>query len=512
MPVLALLMAVAVVSGCALPAMTDRPGSSALSFQYTSDTRLGGAIAPALEDNEGLSGIVPLADPYDAFAARVLLAEGADASLDVQYYIWQNDITGTMLLYSLYRAAERGVRVRLLLDDNGIGDLDDALASMDAHPNIEVRLFNPFVTRSPKWMNYFVAFPRLNHRMHNKSFTADNQAAIIGGRNIADEYFGVGEGALFTDLDVLAVGPIVDRLSSDFDIYWASDSAYPANLILPEPEDDQLWEIMSNAQALEASDEALEYVEAVERSNFLQNLLTGDLAFTWAPVTMVSDDPSKALQEADKEDLLSEQLKVALGEPAELVTLVSPYFVPGKRGVDIFRKLEERGVDVRILTNSLQANDVAMVHAGYAKYRKPLLEAGVELYEMRPQGDRESVERRLTQGLSGSSSSSLHAKTFAIDGETLFVGSFNFDPRSTNLNTELGFLIESEKLAGQLDTYFDERVPMVAYEVMLDDDGDLEWIERNGDEVVRHDHDPESGPFKRMMVIFFSLMPIESML
>ncbi|QSP96450.1 phospholipase D family protein [Marinobacter salinisoli] len=512
MPVLALLMAIIALSGCALPAMKERPGSSALSFQYTSDTRLGGAIEPALKENEGLSGILPLSDPHDAFAARVLLAEGADASLDVQYYIWQNDITGTMLLYSLYRAAERGVRVRLLLDDNGVGDLDDALASMDAHPNIEVRLFNPFVTRNPKWINYLFAFPRLNHRMHNKSFTADNQAAIIGGRNIADEYFGVGEGALFTDLDVLAVGPIVDRLSSDFDIYWASESSYPASLILPEPEEGQLWEVMANARALEASDEAVEYVKAVEGSDFLQNLLTGDQDFTWAPVTMVSDDPSKTLQKADKEDLLSEQLKVALGQPTERVTLVSPYFVPGKRGVEVFRNLEERGVQVRILTNSLQANDVAMVHAGYAKYRKPLLKAGVELYEMRPQGDRESVERRLTQGLSGSSSSSLHAKTFAVDGETLFVGSFNFDPRSTNLNTELGFLIESEQLAARLDTYFEERVPMLAYQVVLDEDSDLEWIERNGDQETRHDHDPGSGVFKRMMVKFFSWMPIESML
>ncbi|WP_308318793.1 phospholipase D family protein [Marinobacter sp. F4206] len=508
------ILAMVMVSlvGCALPAMTERTESVSLPIQQTEDTRLGRAIAPALAEHGDNSGILTLADPFDAFAARVLLAEGADASLDVQYYIWRYDTSGRLLLNALYRAAERGVRVRLLLDDNGISGMDEPLAALDVHPNIEVRLFNPFPTRSAKWLGYLGDFSRLNHRMHNKSFTADNQAAIIGGRNIADEYFGAGYGALFADLDILAIGPIVDELSNDFDRYWASASAYPAELLLPEMGLEELITLMRSAQALEQSPEAAEYVRSVADSTFMTALLKGELRFTWAPVSMVSDDPAKALGESDGDDLMSRQLARALGEPTSSVDLVSPYFIPGKPGLALFRELESKGVEVRVLTNSLEANDVALVHAGYAKYRKPLLEAGVELFELRKLDEGKSVERGLQTGLSGSSSSSLHAKTFAVDGDTLFVGSFNFDPRSTHLNTELGFIIEDRELAAMLETLFEERLASVAYEVVLDDDGDLQWIERNGDEVIRHSHDPEAGAFKRGMVFVFSLLPIEGLL
>lgn len=498
--------------GCALPNIAERTRSEALPPSQTVDTRLGQALAPELATHGENSGVVALDDPHDAFAARVLLAEAADVSLDVQYYIWRSDITGTMLLYALYRAAERGVRVRLLLDDNGIAGLDELLAALDSHPNIEVRLFNPFVVRSPKWLGYLTDFSRLNHRMHNKSFTADNQATVIGGRNVADEYFGAGDAALFADLDVLAVGPVVSKLSADFDRYWSSASAYPAALILAKPEDGALYRQMTVARDRENSDEAAEYVRAIERSQFLEQLLAGGLPFTWVPVTMVSDDPAKALGTARKDDLMSQQLTQALGQPTISVTLVSPYFIPTDAGVDLFRSLERDGVDVRILTNSLAANDVALVHAGYAKYRKPLLQAGVELFELRKLSDGTSAERKLQTGLSGGSSSSLHAKTFAVDGDTVFVGSFNFDPRSTHLNTELGFIMTSRKLAGALDTLFDEQVPLAAYELKLAEDGDVQWLERNGNEVVVHGHDPETGPVKRMMVFLFSLLPIEWML
>lgn len=513
LPAMTMLIVLMVsVAGCALPPLKERPESMALPIEDTTDTRLGQAIAPALEEHGQESGVLPLADPYDAYAARILLAEGADASLDVQYYIWRYDTTGRLMLNALYRAAERGVRVRILVDDNGISGLDEALSALDGHGNIEVRLFNPFAVRSPKWFGYLTDFSRLNHRMHNKSFTADNQATIIGGRNIADEYFGAGQGAWFADLDVLAVGPVVDRMSRDFDRYWTSESAYPADLLLPEVDDDKLAEIIASARALEQSDEAARYAKALEGSNFLKDLLGGNLEFTWAPVSMVSDDPAKALGNTPKDELMSRQLAEALGEPTRSVSLVSPYFIPTDAGVALFRELENNGVEVRILTNSLVANDVAMVHAGYAKYRKPLLKAGVELFEMRRQKEQKSQERSLQRGLSGSSSSSLHAKTFAIDGDTLFVGSFNFDPRSTHLNTELGFIIESRKLAQKLETMFDEQVPQAAYKLELDEDNNLQWIERNDGEVIVHSHEPETGPLKRSMVFLFSLLPIEWML
>ena len=508
----AALAALLTMSGCALPPMTDRTESWAVSPEETADTRLGSPITLLTEAHLGESGVVMLEDAHDAFAARALLAEGADATLDVQYYIWQYDITGTMLLDTLFRAAERGVRVRLLLDDNGISGLDEPLAALDTHPNIEVRLFNPFVVRSPKWIGYLTSFQRLNHRMHNKSFTADNQATIIGGRNVADEYFGAGQGALFADLDVLAIGPVVSELSDDFDRYWSSASAYPAEAILPEAGQQDRAQMLETASECNASSEANEYVCAVAESELLKKLLAGNLEFTWAPVVMVSDDPAKVLGKKPKKGLLSRQMAEAMGSPESSLTLVSPYFIPTKTGVKMFQDMEREGVQVRVLTNSLEANDVAMVHAGYAKYRKPLLEAGVQLFELRKLPGGEPVESELQRSLMGSSSSSLHAKTFAVDGKNLFVGSFNFDPRSVHINTELGFVIESPELTQMMEDRFEEQVRVTAYELVLDEDGDLQWIERNGEEVIRHSHEPGTGFIKRMMVSLFSFLPIESLL
>src|SRR5690554_1770604 len=227
---------------------------------------------------------------------------------------------------------------------------------------------------------------------------------------------------------------------------------------------------------------------------------------------MVSDDPAKVLGKKPKNGSMSRQLAEAMGNPEHSITLVSPYFIPTKAGVEIFRSLEQQGIHVRVLTNSLEANDVAMVHAGYAKYRKPLLEAGVQLFELRKVPGEEPAERKLQGNLMGSSSSSLHAKTFTVDGERLFVGSFNFDPRSVHINTELGFVIESPKLTQVVENHFEEQVRITAYELVLDEGVDLQWIERNGGEEIRHSHDPGTGLLKRMMVSIFAFLPIEHLL
>lgn len=501
------------LTGCALPSLENRSSSEALSPEQTKDTRLGQVIHPDVSRKPDRSGIAPLEDPLDAFAARALLAQASDRSLDVQYYIWQDDMAGNLLLHALYKAAKRGVRVRLLLDDNGISGMDPSLAALDQHPNVEVRLFNPFVVRRPKMLGYLTDFPRLNHRMHNKSFTADNQATVIGGRNIADAYFGIGSGALFADLDIVAVGPIVDRMSQDFDRYWASDAAYPAERLLPAASTEDLATLGARGAALAQSEAAQRFIDAIETSRFLEDLTARELAFTWAPVEMVSDDPAKALGKQEPDGLLSRQLVKALGTPEHSVTLVSPYFVPGQAGVDLFRELEKKGVEVQILTNSLAANDVALVHSGYAKYRKPLLRAGVELFEMRATGLGEGHEKPPeSPGLFGSSTSSLHAKTFAIDGETLFVGSFNFDPRSTHINTELGFLIESPELASTMESRFSDQVALTAYQVVLTPGGELRWLDITGDETRRHSREPNTGALKRALVFVLSLLPVEPLL
>ena len=438
------------------------------------------------------------------------MAQAAERSLDVQYYIWRKDLTGTLLFEDLHAAAARGVRVRLLLDDNNTSGLDATLAALNSHANIEVRLFNPFVIRKPRALGYLTDFRRLNRRMHNKSFTADNQATIIGGRNVGDEYFGGSEGVLFADLDVLAVGPVVNEVSNIFDRFWASGSSYPAERLLPPVDPGRIAELEEAAQRVARTPAAVAYMGALRDCPIVRELVRGTLELEWASATTVSDDPAKGLGLAPRETLVIHQLTRLLGDPANELELVSPYFVPTASGVAWFRTLARRGVKIKILTNSLEATDVAFVHAGYAKRRRPLLREGVTLYELR---------RAMTDagapkpgGSLGSSGASLHAKTFSVDAARVFVGSFNFDPRSAQLNTEMGFVIESPALARELDTVFRTRIPEDAFEVRSSQDGGLSWLERRGSQSLQHDVEPGTSVWRRAWVSFLSALPIEWLL
>lgn len=505
-----ILMFSLLMGGCALPSLPERPVSHAFEPGQTAQTRLGQAVAPQAAQHPGASGIHTLADPLEAFAARMLLAHAAEQSLDVQYYIWRDDQTGTLLLRALLDAAERGVRVRLLLDDGGTAGLDRTLAAMARHPRIEVRLFNPFVLRWPKPLGYLRDFARANRRMHNKSFTADNQASIVGGRNVGDEYFGATDGVLFSDLDVLAIGPIVPEVSADFDRYWASASAWPVQSILPAVDDAALAELTQQAEAIKSSPAARTYIEAVRKIPFITELLAQRLTLEWSTVRMVSDDPAKGLGQTAHSGLLVDQLYRVLGVPLRSVSLVSPYFVPTVAGVSAFAHLRERGVAVRIMTNAYEATDVPLVHAGYAQYRKALLQHGVALYEMQrlaPSGK----EQRARINPLGSSGSSLHAKTFAVDGERVFVGSFNFDPRSALLNTELGFVIDSPALARRIEQAFDTEVPLHSYTLELSESGDIAWISANRPPVVYH-VEPGSSWLSRAGLVLLAKLPIEWLL
>lgn len=333
----------------------------------TGSTRLGKAVGPLLAAHPGTCGIHTLRDAHDAFAARYRLASVAERTLDVQYYIWRNDQSGTLLLKALVDAADRGVRVRLLLDDNNTSDLDTLLASVDAHPRIEVRLFNPFAIRSVRAIGYLTEFPRLNRRMHNKSFTADNQVTIIGGRNVGDEYFGATDGVLFSDLDAIAIGPVVSDVSSDFDRYWASGPSYPADRLLPRVDPETIAKISAAAHRVERDDAALAYMKALRQSAFVRDLVAGTLTFEWAVTRLVSDPPAKVLDRAHRDELLMQKFRTIFGAPRAQVDLVSPYFVPSESGVALFGGWAKRGVRVRVLTNSFAATDVAVVHAGYVR-------------------------------------------------------------------------------------------------------------------------------------------------
>lgn len=503
--------AAAVLGGCgALPALDGRVASTTLA--HTQATELGAAVAPLLAAHPGLSGVYPLADGPDAFAARVLMADNAQRSLDVQYYIWHKDITGLLLFDALRKAAARGVRVRLLLDDNSTAGLDDVLALLDAEPNVEVRLFNPFVWRGARLLGYASDFQRLNRRMHNKSFTADNQATIVGGRNVGDEYFGAAGDVLFSDLDVIAIGPVVDAVSHDFDRYWNSASAYPLRLLVAAPSPQTKAAVLAEATRIEAAPDALAYRQALARLPIVDQLKQRSLPLAWGAARLVSDDPAKALGRAADGSLVRDKLAQLFGAPQTRLDLVSPYFVPGREGSDALAAMARRGVKVRILTNSLEATDVAAVHAGYLPWRPALLQAGVALFESRRAWRQDEARQRSSRF--GSSASSLHAKTFAIDERQIFVGSFNFDPRSAKLNTEMGLVIDNPALARLLSTTLDQRLPLRAYEVHLDANGALYWTARDGEgaPVTRYDTEPGTTFWQRSGVRILALLPIDWLL
>jgi putative cardiolipin synthase len=489
------------------PRLDGRPPSTTLTG--TADTHLGRSVEPLAATHPGHSGIVALRDGRDAFAARALLADAAERTLDVRYYIWRNDMSGTLLMDAVRRAAGRGVRVRLLLDDNNTQRLDSFLAALVAHPGIEVRLFNPFVYRRLRLLNYLTDFQRLNRRMHNKSFTADGQVTIIGGRNVGDEYFDAGQHLAFVDLDVLAIGPVVADVCSDFDRYWASESAYPAERILRHVDAASIRAMATAAAELTGDSSARSYVDALETSPFVQDLLQGRLQYEWAVTRLVSDDPAKGLGRAPDHRLLPQRLIEALGEVSHTLQLVSPYFVPTRQGARALAALAARGVHISALTNALEATDVAIVHAGYARRRRHLLALGIHLYEMKRTTPRRSGGHHR---LRGASRSSLHAKTFSVDRARVFVGSFNFDPRSARLNTEMGCVIDSPALAQAIADAFTADIPASSYAVSLDRDGRVQWTERRDDGIVVHATEPGTTFWQRLGVRLLALLPIDDLL
>ena len=507
------------IGGCAsLP--SDYPRSHSKAMQDTDHTRLGRAIAPRVAENPSVSGFYPLGNGIDAFVARLAFAQAAQRTLDVQYYLFHNDATGLLLAAYLVDAADRGVRVRLLLDDMDMGGRDAGLAAIAQHPNIEIRLFNPFPSRTMRYLNFLSHFGMVTRRMHNKSFIADNQVAIVGGRNIGDEYFEAAEGTNFGDMDVLGIGPIVRDVSDAFDLYWNSELAYPAD-VLGEPGDPELLRVARERLAEEIEGlQSSAYGQRLRESNLAQRLTEGDIAFHWGPAWLLYDLPEKISTDPDDSSthLGPELINLIASVETDLIA-ISPYFVPGKKGADLLRSMVERGVRVTILTNSLATTDVPAVHAGYARYRKTLVEAGVELYEMRPSAHAQEHDSYRM----GESQASLHSKTLVFDRKRVLVGSMNLDPRSHLLNTEMGILIDSAELAGRVAKWREEALPDIAWRLELEavaaphvppgQEQRLVWIDGEGGREVRiYERDPEASPWARLQAFVLGLLPIERQL
>ncbi len=492
------------------------------------DSPGGKKIAPILASHPGLSGFYLLDNGLEAFAARALIVDAAQRTIDVQYYMYLNDNTGKLLMERLLRAADRGVRVRLLLDDLNTAGADEALEALNTHHNIEVRLFNPFLYRGSvsRIFDMIEDFGRLNRRMHNKLIAADNILAITGGRNIGDEYFGARTDVNFSDIDLLAAGPIVKELSEEFDVYWNSDVVFSIKANRTREDKADLQKVRQHLGAHLEEMKDSEYIKAIRQTAMIQDLLAGRQRMIFAQAKAVYDAPQKVVTDRDNlaNTTLAAKLKKAVPEVRTEVIIWSPYFVPGKSGMTFLKKIRNKGVRIRVLTNSLSATDVAAVHAGYSRYRIDMLKMGIELYELKRQVDNAPAKgKKWTAG--GSSGASLHAKTFVYDRQTVFIGSMNLDPRSLLLNTEIGLVIYSGDLAGQVADHFEEGVlPEVSYRVMLaggkegqgkdapTNGEQLVWIAKEHGNEVRYIEEPEVGFWQQVQVSIISLFPIEGLL
>ncbi len=537
-------------SACAsLP--QDVPRRPSTAFTGWADTPLGQVVARSTPD-PALSGFHLVSSGEDAYGTLITLADRATRSLDLQYYIVAADESSREILRRVRAAAERGVHVRLLVDDLHSDGKDPAFLRFARHPNIEVRYFNPFPAGRFSKLTRFISVAgdarRVNRRMHNKVFIADNAMGMTGGRNIGNAYFLRAPDTNFLDLDVVVAGPAVRRLSAGFDEYWNSQYAYPVEALAnpdeaaPGPagtppgsgvqaagsrgsggpgDSKKAGGSGGSASSASAPPEQALVDEAAQREapqkrleasgmtapqkidpakSFLARELSrgGRLNFEWARASVLVDNPAKVEPDKlpDSDDTLADEVARMMKEARQEVIIISPYLVPGKRGVEWLSALTARGVKVRVLTNSLAATDSPIVHVGYKRYRKALIRSGVELHELKPRLQRQ----QRSVGDFGSSQASLHVKAAVVDRQTLFVGSMNFDPRSITQNTETGLIVRNARLAGQVAQIFSDAIGVNSWRLQLSEDDELQWVDGQGKQAVVLDTEPDTTWSQRLWI------------
>jgi len=500
----ALLLLTLFFTGCAT-VPHDLPKTSSEFMTDTGNTHFGRLAADWADNHEERSGFQPIFQGMDALGARLRILEKAEKSVDLQYFLMKDDSAGKVMLYALLQAADRGVRIRFLLDDVFTTAPDRNLLLLNQHPNAEIRLFNPISRSGIRALNFVGNFRQANRRMHNKSFTVDNAVSIVGGRNIADEYFQLKETSVFADFDVLAFGPVVSEISASFDDYWNHALAVPIELLSTDLE----------AGALDAARDRIDantgvlysgtYKRALE-SSLLQDVMSGKQALFVADARVMADSPEKLVNAVSIEHkkLVGELRELVISAKQEVV-IISPYYVPGKSGVEFAREIVDEGVRLIVVTNSLASNNHVPVHSAYARYRKDVLGVGVELYEARADAGRFAA----TPG--GPENFTLHTKLILIDRRYLFVGSLNMDPRSVDINAEMGLLIDSPEMTGAMADIIDARLTDIAYEVVLNDKGKLEWHgQTDGAEVVET-KEPQTSGWLRFKAWFMKIAPESQM-
>jgi putative cardiolipin synthase len=472
-------------------------------------TRLGAFFGQYASTDPSLSGVRLLAHPREAFRARFGTAALAEKTLDLQYYLWKGDITGRLLLHRALEAADRGVQVRILIDDIYHSGRDLSYGAIDTHPNMEVRVYNPMGSRGAgKGANMVYHKGALDHRMHNKIFLADSAVAVLGGRNIGDDYFGVDEKLNFRDLDVLAVGQAAKQAGKAFDAYWNSPAAVPITVLLKKPvEDDALETLRQEVISFLDEADALPYTVPKSESEISQNLEKLADELVWAEAEIVID-PLERFQ-GGSESVFAE-LTYELSESAESDFVIeTAYLIPADEGLAAAAALTARGVRVRILTNSMSSNNHLTVHAHYKKYRKRMIEAGIELHELRP--DPEILDHfKKEHDRVARSRAGLHTKAFVVDRRLSMIGSYNMDPRSRIWNSEIGLLIDSEEFAEQvLEIMETDLDPANSYRVTLDEDGNLLWTAEGPDGPITWHKEPETTAWQRFMMRLMRWIPME---
>lgn len=486
--------------------------------QYqTSDSYLAHLFQPLKQSHPNQTGYHVLFEPTKALATRLQLIERAQDTLDIQYYIWDNDKVGALALEAILRAADRGVKVRLLVDDNNSKGLEPAFRTLTQHPNIQVRVFNPYRFRNLRPLDMVLDLDRITRRMHNKTFIVDQQVALIGGRNMSNQYFNAGESYQFSDMDVLLVGQATDDIMASFDEYWNHDYAYPiADLNRNRADRLSMQSLRKQLEKNWFDNTVEDYLGILTSSISFDEWFNENLPLEWVNAQVIKDSADKIKKDASKEQHLNFQMSTLLDRPKSHVDLVSAYFVPDEQSRQIIKDFAEQGVQIRVLTNSYKANDVPFVHAFYSKYREPLLAEGVQLYEFLPtlpytisRSERKKLFANQKQAKDGFNRSSLHAKFMALDNSQVFVGSFNFDPRSAYLNTEIGVILDSPTLAKEIHNNLDQNIMSYAYKVQLDEHGQLEWKKKTENKTLTYKQEPQMSWWERWGLKLISFLPIE---
>ncbi len=514
---------VALLNGCAsLPPGSNFPKNPSLALVHPDETRLGGQFESAAREHEGNSGFRIFPAGADGFLLRMQMIHSAERTLDLQYFIFRGDETGRLLSDAVLHAADRGVRVRILVDDGETVAGDEQLTTLAAHPSIELRIFNPFAYRGHTELLRAIEFlfnsARLDYRMHNKLLVVDNAIALIGGRNIGDQYFQIDPDSQFADDDVFVGGPISRKLSGTFDEYWNSALSIPIQALSGGKTsraelNEHRRQLHQETRQLAA--DGIDYAQKVASGQPFEGIISGLLPLTWAPAQVVCDSPDKKKVESGA--MVGRLMQRAVANATKAVQsellMITPYLIPGREGMQTFKELRQHDVRVRILTSSLESATVLAAQAGYMHYRVPLLEDGVELYEIRSllgntKGSGETAH------IARYGNYSLHAKLFVFDRQRLFIGSMNFDQRSLHLNTEIGLIIDSSVLAQQIATRFEAMVlPQNAYRLEARPNGaavpNLVWHTQEAGKAVAYDTEPARSEWQRIKVNMLSILPLD---